>query len=191
MTRSYANEILNETGEWISTNELIRRVMTARLRIEGVRGSRKYILRAIHDLDDADYLDSKSVKNTTEYKRNDKADSELSFLEIMKVFEWNQKVELDVIERLDTITKANNKLTKDGKELLDHVQDQVDRSYMVIIRMNYQSHLKVITQRTANERTQQLQDHIDKIMKALTSKYNNDSIKEYFQNHVKKLEFKI
>jgi hypothetical protein len=191
LTRSYANEIMNETGEWISTNELIRRVMKARLPIVGVRGSRKYILQAIHSLDNADYLNSRRVKNRSEYRRNDKADSELGFLGMMNIFEMNQKIELDAIGRLDTITKTNNKLTKDGKELLDHVQDQVDRSFMVIIRMNYQSHLKVITQRTANERIMQLEDHIHKIMKALTSKYNNDSIKEYFQNHVKNLEFKI
>ena len=82
-------------------------------------------------------------------------------------------------------------MTKVGKELLDHVQDQVDRSYIVIIRMNYQSQLKIITQRTANKRTTQLHDHIDKIMKALTNKYDNDSIKDYFQNHVKKLKLRF
>ncbi len=202
MTSIYDNIILNETGEWISTNELIRRVEKARLHDLHVKGSRKYILQAIHDLESANYLDSRHVKNRIEYERNDKADSELNFLSIMKVFEMNQKVELDEIKRLDTIeldktkqldtiTKTNNKLTEDGKELLDHVQDQVDRSYMVIVRMNYQSHLKIITQRTANKRTTQLHDHIDKIMKALTSKYDNDLIKDYFQNHVKKLEFKI
>ncbi len=62
---------------------------------------------------------------------------------------------------------------------------------MVMVRMNYQANLKVISQRTANERTERLQQHIDKTMKTLTSKFNNDLIKEYFQNHVKNLEFKI
>jgi hypothetical protein len=181
LTSIYDDIILNETGEWINQSELARRV----------KGNKKYIVKAIENLVSAGYLDSRSVKNRIEYKRNDKADSELGFLEIMKVFEINQKTELDEIKRLDTITKTNNKLTKVGKELLDHVQDQVDRSYMVIVRMNYQSHLKIITQRTANKRTTQLHDHIDKIMKALTNKYDNDSIKDYFQNHVKKLQFKI
>jgi hypothetical protein len=49
----------------------------------------------------------------------------------------------------------------------------------------------VITQRIADERIKLLQQHIDKIMTALTSKYPNDLIKEYFQNHVTRLEFKI
>ena len=91
--------------------------------------------------------------------------------------EWNQNVELDKIKELNTISYGiyvvnengheqwENELTNDGKELLDHIQDQVDRAYMVIVRMNYQSKLKVITQRTANERTERLQQHIDKTMK--------------------------
>ncbi len=158
-----------------------------------VSGSKEDIFKALDWLVSDEYLEERRWKNTIQYRRNDRGDSELGFLGIMKVFEWNQKVELDEIERLDTITETEEllDLTKDGKELLDHVQDQVDRAYMVIIRMNYQSHLKVITQRAAHERTKQLQQHIDKIMTALTSKYNNDSIKEYFQNHVKNLEFKI
>jgi ribosomal protein S3AE len=57
--------------------------------------------------------------------------------------------------------------------------------------MNYQSKLKVITQRIADERTNLLQRHIDKTMTALTSKYDNNLIKKYFQNHVKNLQFKI
>ena len=117
--------------------------------------------------------------------------------------EWNQNVELDKIKELNTISYGiyvvnengheqwENELTNDGKELLDHIQDQVDRAYVVIVRMNYQAKLRLITQRTANERTERLQQHIDKIMTALTSKYDNKLIKEYFQNHVKNLQFKI
>ena len=101
----------------------------------------------------------------------------------------NQNYELDKIKELSTIGYLT--LTNDGLELLDHVQDQVDRAYMVMVRMNYQSKLKVITQRIADERTKRLQDYIDKTMTALTSKFSNDLIKEYFQNHVTRLEFKI
>ena len=131
----------------------------------------------------------KQEGNKKFYKRNDNGDSELGFQSIITMMEWNQNVELDKIKELTTI--GHKTLTDEGKELLDHVQDEVDRAYMVIVRMNYQSKLKVITQRTANERTEILQEHIDKTMTALTSKFNNDLIKEYFQNHVKNLEFKI
>ena len=159
----------------------------------GVNVNKKHIFDNIDNLVSKGHLEEREIKNKTQYRRNDKGDSELGFLGIMKVFEWNQKVELDEIERLDTITETEEllDLTKDGKELLDHVQDQVDRAYIVMVRMNYQSKLRVITQRIADERTKRLQDHIDKIMIALTSKYSNDLIKEYFQNHITRLEFKI
>ena len=131
----------------------------------------------------------KQEGNKKFYKRDDNGDSEIGFSSIITMMEWNQNVELDEIKRLNTI--GLYELTNDGKELLDHIQDQVDRVYMVMVRMNYQSKLRVITQKMADERTKRLQDHIDKIMTALTSKYSNDLIKEYFQNHVTRLEFKI
>ena len=131
----------------------------------------------------------KQEGNKKFYKRDDNGDSEIGFSSIITMMEWNQNVELDEIKRLNTI--GLYELTNDGKELLDHIQDQVDRAYMVMVRMNYQAKLRVITQKIADERTKRLQQHIDKIMIALTSKYSNDLIKEYFQNHVTRLEFKI
>ena len=102
---------------------------------------------------------------------------------------WNQNIELDAIKQLNTI--GLYELTPEGKELLDDIKVEIDRAYIVMVRMNYQSKLRVITQRIADERTKRLQDYIDKTMTALTSKYDNKLIKEYFQNHLKRLEFKI
>ena len=42
-----------------------------------------------------------------------------------------------------------------------------------------------------NERIEALEHYIDEIMNALQKKYDKEVMKEYFQNHVKKLEFKI
>lgn len=173
------DKILEFTPTWISTNELFLKV----------GGNKSAFLRKIKQAESDGYIDMKQEGNKKFYKRNDNGDSELGFQSIITMMEWNQNVELDKIKELTTV--GHKTLTDEGKELLDHVQDQVDRAYMVIVRMNYQSKLKVITQRTANERTERLQQHIDKTMKALTSKFNNDLIKEYFQNHVKNLQFKI
>ena len=173
------DKILEFTPTWISTNELFLKV----------GGNKSAFLRKIKQAESDGYIDMKQEGNKKFYKRNDNGDSELGFQSIITMMEWNQNTELDEIKRLTAI--GHDKLTDEGKELLDHIQDQVDRAYMVMIRMNYQSKLKVITQRTANERTERLQQHIDKTMKALTSKFNNDLIKEYFQNHVKNLQFKI
>ena len=178
MTDKY-DKILEFTPTWISTNALFQKV----------GGNKAEFLRKLKDAESDGYIDMKQEGNKKFYKRNDNGDSELGFQSIITMMEWNQNVELDKIKELTTI--GHKTLTDEGKELLDHVEDEVDRAYMVIVRMNYQSKLKVITQRTANERTERLQEHIDKTMKALTSKFNNDLIKEYFQNHVKNLEFKI
>jgi DNA-binding PadR family transcriptional regulator len=173
------DKILEYTPTWISTNELFL----------NVGGKKAEFLRKLKQAESDGYIDMKQEGNRKLYKRNDNGDNEIGFTSIITMMEWNQNVELDEIKRLNTI--GLYELTNDGKELLDHIQDQVDRAYMVMVRMNYQSKLRVITQKIADERTKRLQDHIDKIMIALTSKYSNDLIKEYFQNHVTKLEFKI
>jgi len=189
----YNDKILELTPTWISTNQLI----------EKMHGNKTLILENIKSLESDGYLVMKQEGNKKFYKRDDNGDSELGFTSIITMMEWNQNVELDKIKELNTISYGiyvvnengyeqwENELTNDGKELLDHIQDQIDRAYMVMVRMNYQAKLRLITQRTADERTKRLQDYIDKTMTALTSKYDNKLIKEYFQNHVTRLEFKI
>ena len=187
------DKILEFTPTWISTNELFLKI----------GGNKSAFLRKLKQAESDGYIDMKQEGNKKFYKRNDNGDSELGFQSIITMMEWNQNVELDKIKELNTISYGiyvvnengyeqwENELTNDGKELLDHIQNEVDRAYMVMVRMNYQANLRLITQRTANERTERLQQYIDKIMTALTSKYDNKLIKEYFQNHVKNLQFKI
>ena len=189
----YNDKILEFTPTWISTNELFLKI----------GGNKSAFLRKLKQAESDGYIDMKQEGNKKFYKRNDNGDSELGFQSIITMMEWNQNVELDKIKELNTISYGiyvvnengyeqwENELTNDGKELLDHIQDQVDRAYMVMVRMNYQAKLRLITQKIADERTKRLQQHIDKTMTALTSKYDNNLIKEYFQNHVKNLQFKI
>ena len=183
---------MNNCGEWTHASEVIRRVETHNRQTYGKKGDRNSILVAIRNLHADDYLEYREVKNRHEYKRNDKADSELKFSSIMKNFEIAQKEQLDEMELNKIIFLPDHtRLTKDGIDLLDRVQDEVERAYMLMVRMNYQAQLNVITKRSANERSKKLQEHIDKTMKTLTRKYPANLIKEYFQNHVKVLEFKI
>ena len=157
----------------------------------GTRINKKDVFDRIDHLVASQFLESRTVKNRKQYRRKDSADTHLEFIQIMKNFEVNQKTELERIKKLKTITKVNGKLSKAGKELLDHVQDEVDRAYIVMVRMNYQAQLNVMTKRSANERSKKLQEHIDKTMKMLTRKYPADLVKEYFQNHIKNLQFKV
>ena len=175
----YNDKILELTPTWKHTNHIVERI----------HGNKTLILKAIKDLLDKDYLQFKQVGNRKLYKRNDSGDNEIGFMGIMKNFEEMQKLELDEIKKIPTIGYLT--LTQQGKDLLDHVQEQVDRAYIVMVRMNYQAKLRVITQRIADERTKQLENYIDKIMSVLTNEYDHNLIKEYFQNHEKRLDFKI
>ncbi len=171
------------TSKGITSNKLIQKV----------GGNKTLILKAIKDLEANGYLESKKVKNTIEYKRNDNAQTETQFNRMFEnTFEYYQNVELDVIEKTVSITKDEGiKLTKKGKELLDHIQEDVDLAYMVIVRLNYQVQLGILPNNIAQPRIRRLENHINKIMAELKNNYSNKAVKEYFQNHVKRLEFKI
>jgi len=173
------DKILELTPTWIHVNAL-------HLQLDC---NKSLFLKTYKKMVDDDYLEIDEIGRKKFLKNNYHGDTEMKFSSIMAVMVMNQNYELDEIKKLSTIGYLT--LTNEGLALLDHVQDQVDRAYIVMVRMNYQSKLRVITQRVADERTKRLQDHIDKIMTALTSKFNNDLIKNYFQNHLTRLEFKI
>ena len=193
MTSIHDTAILNNCGEWTHASEIIRRVVQYNRQTYGKKGDRNSILVAIRNLADDDYyLEYREVKNRHEYKRNDKADSQLKFSSIMKGFEDIQKMHLDEINQDKIIFLPDHtRLTIDGEMLLDSIQDEMEKAYSLMVRMNYQAQLNVMTKRSANERSKKLQEHIDKTMKMLTRKYPANLIKEYFQNHIKNLQFKV
>jgi len=180
LTSKYDDLILKNTREWISTNDLVREI----------QGNKTLIVKAIKN---NPFLESRKKGNRIEYKRKDMAETETQFdLMFKQGFEWNQNVELDVIEKTVSITKGEGIiLSKKGKELLDHIQGEVDRAYMVIVRLNYQVQLGILPNNIAQPRIKRLENHINKIMAELHNNYSNKAVKEYFQNHVKRFEFKI
>ncbi len=126
----------------------------------------------------------------------DTAQNEFDFLQMMEVLEINQKTELNVIKQIPTIMMGDGvRFRKKGLELLEHIQEEVNRAYMVIIRMDYQQKLGIIPYKIAKERKEKLDKHIEKIMSTILNKYQEKktrtAIQEYFQNHTMKLEFKI
>ncbi len=126
----------------------------------------------------------------------DTAQNEFDFLQMMEVLEINQKTELNVIKQIPTIMMGDGvRFRKKGLELLEHIQEEVNRAYMVIIRMDYQQKLGIIPYKIAKERKEKLNKHIEKIMSTILNKYQErktrTAIQEYFQNHTMKLEFKI
>ena len=192
MTSIHDSAILNNCEEWTHASEIIRRVVRHNRQTYGKKGDRNSILVAIRNLHADDYLDYQGVKNKHEYKRNDKADSQLKFSSIMKGFENIQKEQLKEMELNKIIFLPDHtRLTKDGQKLLDSIQDEMEKAYSLMVRMNYQAQLHVMTKREANERSKRLQEHVDKTMKMLKRKYEVNLIKNYFQNHIKNLQFKV
>jgi len=180
LTSKYDDLILEHTREWISTNALVGLI----------HGNKTLILKAIKS---NPFLESRKIGNRIEYKRIDMAETETQFnLMFENAFEWNQNIELDVIDKTVSITKGEGiTLTKKGKDLLDHIQKEVDSAYIVIVRIKYQVELGILPNNIAQPRITRLENHIKKIMTSLQTNYPNKAIKEYFQNHVKKFEFKI
>ena len=186
MTTIHDNKILENTSNWRHTNSIVQKV----------GGDKKTIIEAIHRLEEMDYLEKNKDKNKILYRRKDTIQSEFDFLEMMEILEINQKTELNVIKQIPTIMMKDGKgFRKKGLELLEHIQEEVNRAYMVIIRIDYQAKLSMMPSSIAKERKGILDKYIEKIMSTILNKYKEKNtktaIQEYFQNHTMKLEFKI
>ena len=186
MTTIYDDKIFNRTTNWRATNDIVRKV----------GGDKSAIIQALKRLTEMDYLETKPNTNKILYKRKDTAQSEFDFLRMMEIFEINQKTELNVINQIPTIMMGDGvRFRKKGLELLEHIQEEVNRAYMVIIRLDYHQKLEIIPYKIAKERKKKLDMYIEKIMSTILNKYperkTRTTIQEYFQNHTMKLQFKI
>ena len=108
---------------------------------------------------------------------------------MMEVMEKNQKVEIHALKQ------DGKRLRQKANDVLEHINEEVSRAYMVKTRLDYQKNLSIIPNDVAEKRIKQIDKYIEKIMTTVISK-NKDkatvkAIQEYFQNHTTKFEFKI
>ena len=186
MTTIYDKKILEITSNWRYSNDICRKV----------GGDKSAIILACKRLVEMDFLEVKPESNKTFYKRKDTAQSEFNFINMMDIMEKNQKEEIHALKQFD------NLLMKDGKRLrqkaiavLEHINEEVNRAYIVKTRLDYQKNLAIIPSDVAEKRIKQLDTYIEKIMTTVMDK-NKDratekAIQEYFQNHTTTFEFKI
>ena len=186
MTTKYDKKILEITTGWRYSNDICRKV----------GGDKSAIMTACKRLVGMGLLEVKPESNKTFYKRKDTAQSEFSFMTMLEVMENNQKVEIHALKQFPTL------LMKDGKRLrqkaiavLEHINEEVNRAYIVKTRLDYQKNLSIIPIDVAEKRIKQLDTYIEKIMTTVMDK-NKDkatekAIQEYFQNHTTTFEFKI
>ena len=186
MTTKYDDKILELTGNWKLTNDIVRKI----------GGDKKVISGALKILELIGYLQTKPDKNKLIYKKNENAQSEFNFLKMMEFFESNQKTQINFIKQIPTIMKSDNiRLREKSLDLLERIQDDVDRAYLVMIQNSQHEAIVLLSPQTTQERKKILISYVNKILNALLDKYPQKHIRvqiqKYFQNHGAKFEFKI
>ena len=186
LTSKYDDLILKNTSNWRTTKDVARKV----------GGDKSAIIQACKRLVETDHLETNPNKNKIMYRRKDTAQSEYNFIIMMDRFEANQKTELNALNQFSTLLmKDGKRLRQKSIDVLEHINEEVNRAYMVKVRLDYQKNLSLIPDHVAEERIKKLDKYIEKIKSAIMSK-NKDSqtvkvIQDYLQNHTTKFEFKI
>jgi len=186
LTTKYDDLILKNTSNWRTTKDVARKV----------GGDKSAIIQACKRLVEIDHLETNPNKNKVMYRRKDTAQSEYNFIIMMDRFEANQKTELNALNQFSTLLmKDGKRLRQKSIDVLEHINEEVNRAYMVKVRLDYQKNLSLIPDHVAEERIKKLDKYIEKIKSAVMSK-NKDSqtvklIQDYLQNHTTKFEFKI
>ena len=186
LTSKYDDLILKNTSNWRTTKDIVRKV----------GGDKSAIIQACKRLVETDHLETNPNKNKIMYRRKDTAQSEYNFIIMMDRFEANQKTELNALNQFSTLLmKDGKRLRQKSIDVLEHINEEVNRAYMVKVRLDYQKNLSLIPDYIAEERIKKLDKYIEKIRSAIMSK-NKDSqtvkvIQDYLQNHTTKFEFKI
>ena len=186
LTIKYDDLILKNTSNWRTTKDVARKV----------GGDKSAIIQACKRLVETDHLETNPNKNKIMYRKKDTAQSEYNFIIMMDRFEANQKTELNALNQFSTLLmKDGKRLRQKSIDVLEHINEEVNRAYMVKVRLDYQKNLSLIPDHVAEERIKKLDKYIEKIKSAIMSK-NKDSqtvkvIQDYLQNHTTKFEFKI
>ena len=183
LTTKYDDLILKNTKNWQYSDAITRKV----------GGDKSAIIQAIKRLVEMDYLEVSPNKNKVLFKKKDTVQKEFDFLAMMDTFESNQKTELNRLKQISTLMMLDGKRFRaKGIELLEHILEEVNRAYMVKIRINHQKNLSLIPLNVAEERISKLDKYIENIMQSVMKKHVEKhalkAIQEYFQNHTTKLD---
>ena len=187
MTTKYDDEILELSTQWISMDDIVKEH----------NEDKQNIIQAVNRLENMGYLESRNIKNIILYKNQNKVQDHIQFSIMMETFVLNQKKEIEDIKIIPTIMLTDRNqfgFSKKGLELLEHVQEEIDRAHMIITRTDYQDKIRTLQHPIAQQRIKKLEKHINKIMNVMLDAYkdvhSNVAIEEYFQNHTNGLKFR-
>ena len=186
MTLIHNDYILFCTDQWCDIKKII----------EKCGGIESEVIESIQRLEIMGFLESRSLKNTFYYKKYDKPQTREQFSLMMENFVSYQKSEIESIQTIPTIVSANGSqfgFSKQGLELLEHIQEEIDRIILMISRIDHHDKIRTLQHPIARQRIKKLENHVNRIMKIMLESYkdvrSNVALQEYFKTHTEKLNF--
>jgi hypothetical protein len=164
--------------------------------VEKCGGDKSEIIESITRLESMGFLESRSLKNTLFYKKYDKPQTGEHFSSMMEHFMFYQNSEIEFIKTIPTIMLTDGSqfgFSKKGLELLEHIQEEIDRISMVITRIDYHDKIRTLQHPIARQRIKKLENHVNRIMNIMLDSYkdvrSSVALQEYFKTHTGKLNF--
>ena len=186
MATKYSNAILKSTDQWTDLNDII----------QICNGDKSEIIEDIKRLENMGFLDSRTFKKMTLYKKHEGHQNHDEFLFMMETFLSHQKTELESIKTIPSIMVSDGSqfgFSKKGLELLEHIQEEINRVSMMILRVDHHDKIGALTHSIARQRIKKLQNHVNRITKMMLDSYkdvrSNVALQEYFKTHTEKLNF--
>ena len=184
MTIIHNDYILFCTDQWSEIKNIV----------EKCGGIESEVIESIQRLEIMGFLESRSLKNTFYYKKYDKPQTREQFSLMMENFVSYQKSEIESIKTIPTIMLNDGSrfgFSTKGLELLENIQEEIDRISMVITRIDYHDKIRTLQHPIARQRIKKLENHVNRIMNIMLDSYkdihSNVALQEYFKNHTGKL----
>ena len=180
MATKYSDSILKSTDQWTDLDDII----------QICNGKKLEIIEDIKRLENMGFLESRTFKKMILYKKHERHQNHEQFVFMMETFLSHQKIELESIKTIPSIILSDGSqfgFSKKGLELLEHIQEEIDRVSMMIVRVDYHDKIGALTHSIARQRIKKLQNHVNRIMKMMLDSYkdihSNVALQEYFKNH--------
>ena len=180
MTTKYSDSILKSTDQSTDLDDII----------QICNGKKLEIIEDIKRLENMGFLESRTFKKMILYKKHERHQNHEQFVFMMETFLSHQKIELESIKTIPSIILSDGSqfgFSKKGLELLEHIQEEIDRVSMMIVRVDYHDKIGALTHSIARQRIKKLQNHVNRIMKMMLDSYkdihSNVALQEYFKNH--------
>jgi hypothetical protein len=180
LATKYSDSILKSTDQWTDLDDII----------PICNGEKLEIIEDLKRLENMGFLESRTFKKVILYKKHERHQNHEQFVFMMETFLAHLKIELESIKTIPSIMLSDGNqfgFSKKGLDLLEHIQEEINRISLVIVRVDHHDKTGALTHSIARQRIKKLQNHINRIMKMMLDSYkdvrSNVALQEYFKNH--------